>query len=430
MQFPDLGITLLPSEVDAIREGSLGRVRLRKQYPGLTNDACRRIISAVRVARAIEDMGGSPSDRTYEESGNEASVEVRTTRNVKTLDDLYEVTQVDREVWEAKTWKAKAYQGFSKDNEGNPSVTQMFSVSANFVRRVFQNELKELFKGLLEDLKKKAPIVTRFAPGEPEGHLVVMDLPDVHLGKLAWEMETGKSYSVEEAERLFTWATEDLLAKVATLRPEKIVFGFNGDTLHTDGSRRTTTGGTPQDTDGPWKDTFRRSVRMIRSAAERAAEIAPVELYVLEGNHDRDTAFFLSEVLQATYAGHGSIWVDPSAMARRYIRHGNNLIGMTHGSEEKPLSLPAIMSVERRQDWAETTWQEFHHGHLHHRKSSFVRAYDEERGVIIRLCPSLSAPDLWHYLKGFVASIRGAEAFVYRKAGGVAAHFCADVISG
>jgi hypothetical protein len=47
---------------------------------------------------------------------------------------------------------------------------------------------------------------------------------------------------------------------------------------------------------------------------------------------------------------------------------------------------------------------------------------DDKLGVTVRILRSLSGVDAWHAGKGYIGT-RGAEAFVWRKSGGIIAHF-------
>jgi hypothetical protein len=80
------------------------------------------------------------------------------------------------------------------------------------------------------------------------------------------------------------------------------------------------------------------------------------------------------------------------------------------------------MAVEESERWAATTHREFHVGHLHTKRTTEPVTVDDKLGVTVRILRSLSGVDAWHASKGYI-STRGAEAFVYRKAGGVVANF-------
>lgn len=47
--------------------------------------------------------------------------------------------------------------------------------------------------------------------------------------------------------------------------------------------------------------------------------------------------------------------------------------------------------------------------------------------MTVRIIRSLSGTDAWHFRRGYVGGTRGAEAFIYRRDGGMRAHLYSDV---
>jgi hypothetical protein len=64
-----------------------------------------------------------------------------------------------------------------------------------------------------------------------------------------------------------------------------------------------------------------------------------------------------------------------------------------------------------------TRWHEVHTGHLH--SDSELLGTLTEQGVLVRTHPALCPSDQWHFDEGYTGSPRGAQAFVYRKEGGL-----------
>ena len=83
-------------------------------------------------------------------------------------------------------------------------------------------------------------------------HLLVIDPADVHIGKLASSFETGEDYNNQVAVQRVREGVDGILQKAQAFDIEKIIFVAGNDILHVDTPRRTTTSGTPQDTDGMW----------------------------------------------------------------------------------------------------------------------------------------------------------------------------------
>lgn len=262
---------------------------------------------------------------------------------------------------------------------------------------------------------------------EDERHLLEISPVDLHIGKYAWGEEAGEDYDIAIAEKVFTEAIEDLLHRSSVYSLEKIVLVVGNDLLQTDTLQGTTTAGTYVDTDSRYVKSFRRARAINSWAIHRCAEIAPVEVQIIPGNHDSLTAFHIGEVLEAEFENDPRVTVSNSAKRRKYLRYGVTLLGWTHGNEEKANDLPLIMAQEEPQAWGETLHREWHVGHLHKMKETRYTAGDSFNGVRVRILPSLCAPDAWHYTRGFVKERRACEAYLWNYSSGYAGHFSSNV---
>jgi hypothetical protein len=99
----------------------------------------------------------------------------------------------------------------------------------------------------------------------------------------------------------------------------------------------------------------------------------------------------------------------------------------THGNEEKHLDLASIVPTEKPELWYKSKFREVHLGHFHSRKVIKYTDVQEQRGLIIRILPSLSGTDAWHNSKGYM-SIKSAVAFLYDKDNGLAAEYSHNIL--
>ena len=125
----------------------------------------------------------------------------------------------------------------------------------------------------------------------------------------------------------------------------------------------------------------------------------------------------LGEILAARYYNDENVTVDNIPRSRKVWEYGKCLVMWTHGHEEKANDLPITMATEFSEEWGRTKFREVHTGHFHTKRSTRFRDIDEHHGVRVRILPSLSAPDSWHYKKGFW-NIRSAEALIYHREDG------------
>ena len=111
-------------------------------------------------------------------------------------------------------------------------------------------------------------------------------------------------------------------------------------------------------------------------------------------------------------------------------------MGLTHGSEEKEGSLPLLMAsdIESKPMWSETTFHEWHVGHIHRKRDMKYsisldkdRMTNEDLGVTVRYLSSLTGTEEWHHKKGFIGALKAGEGFIWNDEAGMIAHLNANL---
>jgi len=224
-------------------------------------------------------------------------------------------------------------------------------------------------------------------------------------------VEPGK-WDLDVADKAIMWAVNEAL-KVASIYPiERILLPVGNDFFHFDGERQKTSGDTPMDNAETWYETLERGQALMIAAVERCAEVAPVSVLVVPGNHDRQTTIHSGQVLAAWFRNDANVTVDAGKETKKAFRYGVSLIGFEHGKYIKAARLPILMASSWPQDWAETKYHEWHLGHRH------SSAVFEEYGVVVEWLPSLIPPDTWHRRSGYLGNRRAARAYVWSKTTG------------
>jgi len=157
---------------------------------------------------------------------------------------------------------------------------------------------------------------------------------------------------------------------------------------------------------------------------ERSAMTAETRVVMVPGNHDRATTLAMQLVLAAHFRNTKGVSVDTSALHRKYIEWGGCLIGLTHGDTARK-RLPNLMQVERKEAWGRSVCREWHHGHFHREAQTVT-----EGGVTIREHLSLSPPDSWHAIEGYVGAPRGMDSYLYSQTRGIRGMWRATVLDG
>jgi hypothetical protein len=287
-----------------------------------------------------------------------------------------------------------------------------------------QFDPKEECQKFLDEIKKHSPVVD--LPGYPESRrrAFFIQMPDLHFGKLARAVEVGETYNMVEADRRAMTATAKFCEDAKVHRPEIIYFNLGGDLLNTDSNGKTTTKGTPQDEESSIYDTQRKAAWLVIKMVLALAEHAPVEVLMIPGNHDEIRSWFLGHAIEMFFWNDSRVKIDNREVFRKYIRFGTNLLGAAHG-EEDAKKLPFLMAQENPLDWGQCRVREFFLGH-HHKIRKWAQTYiDEDSGVRVIRCPSVSGTDKWHFKSGWIGAIKEAQNHIYDFAlGKVAVSIC------
>jgi hypothetical protein len=204
---------------------------------------------------------------SFTAEGDSAEVQRRTPENVRTLDDLVRVCQIDLTEWIVDKWVCNKWEMGSKDPEGNVTATPLYQVKAWLKRNRPMISAKAEIDALVADAKKliaPRPFVQRKASGP---YLLEIAIPDLHLGKLAWGPETGgPNYDSKIAAALYMEALEALIQRTAAFKFERVVLVLGHDFYHSDSKQGTTTKGTPLDNDSRFHKTFIAGRRLMTDA--------------------------------------------------------------------------------------------------------------------------------------------------------------------
>ena len=254
-------------------------VKLGRRFePPSSSETAELGSSAKRVVESTESTAGESRE-----------IHAKVRGKIKTLEELIEVCEIDTEQWEIERWMCGAWMmGYKNANKEADSL-QLFRVSATLKRKSAQINVRAAMQELIEELKRHAPIGI-FAPSKflrpTDGLLFELSMPDLHVGKLAWGLETSSEYSLELAERVFKLAFENLVGRVDGSSISRVLFPVGNDLLNCDNLAGTTTGGTPQSNDGSYQRAFLTATRLMIWAVEQLRQIAPVDVICVPGNHD------------------------------------------------------------------------------------------------------------------------------------------------
>lgn len=309
----------------------------------------------------------------------------------------------------------------------------------------FKNEKEEFDPvGALEDYKPLDPklFAPRINTGAKGGNLLVVDLADVHFGKLCVTSETNHEYNIEAARHRVIEGTRGLLRQSSGIG--RILFVLGNDILHTENGKSTTSG-TPQDTDGTYFTAWRAAQQATIDAISECAAVADVDLIHCMSNHDWRSGWALSQTIAAAMRGHSGVRATEYNMSerhRKYYGFERNGLMLTHGDGTKEEKLYGHFASEARDLISQWDHLYVYLHHMHHKitKRRGVDVFQSEKDhngitaivsgaprpegkhVGIEYVRSPSPPDGWHDRNGYV-NRQAVEAFVHHPYDGQKARF-------
>lgn len=293
---------------------------------------------------------------------------------------------------------------------------------------VHQRRLQEMAQAAEAIVAKRKPEpldLSGYVSNGEGAYLLDLSLSDLHYGKLAVEGLSGSEYNRKIARDYALEATRKLVGKAVTFGVDRILFELGNDLFHVDNKNNGTSRDTPQDVDGHSLTLFQEVLDLSIELIDMLAQVAPVDVLIVPGNHDMERCMYLGVALDRIYGDSELVTVDASLKLRKYYLYGSTLLGKTHGDGPKDNTLPRIMAVEAPEMWAKARFREVHVSHLHMKEYKEFPIHSEYSGVRLRRKPSLSGTDFWHYGKGY-GSLQAAEANLYHKEDGFAA--CLSVL--
>lgn len=268
-------------------------------------------------------------------------------------------------------------------------------------------KIEELHKLFLSELKQYSPKYNTYIRKEnKEPHLLVIDPADLHIGKLCSAFEVGEEYNSQIAVKRALEGVNGILDKVSGIFIDKILFVIGNDILHIDNPKRTTTSGTPQDTDGMWFDNYLTAKQLYVDIIEKLICVANVDVVYNPSNHDYTNGFFLAQLIETHFKDCDNVKFDCNIAHRKYYTYGNNLIGTTHGDGAKQADLPMLMAHESK-DWVNCKHRYIYIHHFHHKISK------DYMGVCVEALRSPSGTDSWHHRNGYEHAPKAVEGFVH-----------------
>ena len=338
--------------------------------------------------------------------------------------ELLDYLGMDKDKWECSKFHFGLWQGAQaprpvgstsegwRIEEASPVFVKLYSVWGEFKRNVITETLAEIWKRYSDRYKDhKAVYPVHLRDTMPKSGLALeLVLPDVHLGKLAWHLETRwGNYDTAIAMERYRFCVDDLLNQTAHLHFDEIVYVVGNDLLNADNAEGTTQKGTPQSNDGRIQKVFDVATELSIETIDKLITFAPVKVIVMPGNHDRLSAHYLGKLLEHHYRLCDDVEFNTEPSYTKLWKWGSVGIMFAHGDATKLKDAPLDMAVEYRSLWSEMQHCEIHTGDKHQFKAL------ENKGVVARILSSLSSADTWHTQQRYTGNILAGQSFIWHR---------------
>jgi len=243
-----------------------------------------------------------------------------------------------------------------------------------------------------------------------DGLIVEICLPDIHVGLLAWRMETGEDFDLNIVYQHVMHAVRKIYAKLVAMNIniQKIIIVSLGDVTHVDNDEQTTTKGTFQQVDGRFPKIIETAFNLMFDIITLFATLAPVEYIYIPGNHDKNTGWQLAFTLGKVFENVPNITCDCAPQAYKHRQFGQVAVGWTHGSMNKK-NLDGLMNSMVR-DQTNVYYKCLHVGHLHSSHSHT----SVDGGCFVEHLDSVCPASLWEHEQGYGKTpLRYVKAFIW-----------------
>ena len=319
------------------------------------------------------------------------------TNNINERDILKEFN-LDIKKWQIEKLNYSLWDSPNKEKGTIP----LYSVKCQFKKRdkldYDVEELKNVIDSCFDKVDFTRPVLNKRDNIE---NMILIDIADLHLNKFS------DDYDMEIAKIRFNNAIDVFLNNTSA---EECIFVIGEDYFNIDTINKTTTKGTPQDTEVDVYKMFDFGLElMIETLHTLSVFFDKVNVILIQGNHDKLLSYMLVKALEHYNFEKGNIVFNSEIKSRKYIEYGNSLIGLGHLDTENKKQKQFLTQNEVKEMYGKSKYNYFISGHLHN------YSVEEVGGIQYIRLPSLSGSDNWHNEMGYITQTKGAIAIEFNK---------------
>lgn len=255
-------------------------------------------------------------------------------KRVITLEDLLELHEIDKKLYEVIKFKANVWEGQQKDKNDEPVILQLHQVSAEIkpIRQIveWRQTLLDVFNDHIQPINKK-----RIKQSDKVGVIPHFDL---HIDK----------YPNDTLSYLETinQKTMELLELFKQQGVSKVLYINGGDYYNSDWKHKTSKG-TEQHNTMSEKESFKIWLQHQIQLLDTIADKFPLEALYVSGNHDDLKNQALADAIDIYFSKNERVHINNDDSYRKYFERGDTTIGTGHGDGVKTTDLLSVFSQEQ-----------------------------------------------------------------------------------
>ena len=273
-----------------------------------------------------------------------------------------------------------------------------------------EDNITKILENLIKNYSIPSPKHIEFNP-ITNGDLLILNIADLHIGLKSYLETSNNEYDDVIATNRFFYVINDVMSRIKHKEINKIILLNLGDICNFDTPYQTTKGTPQTDHSLSYFDMFTKVSDILIKAIDILSQIAPVEVWNCNSNHDRYTTFGIFQVLNSWYRNNDNVWIDTGTLDRKYIKYGRVLIGIAHDINDK-VAFKTIHN-EAKEYISDCDYLYWFVAHQH--KLTVIDDY----GVEIRRLPTISSNSDWSYGQAYTGTVKKSQSFIVSKEYGI-----------
>lgn len=361
---------------------------------------------------SVRDAMTANPDATQKEIAAIAGVSLRTMQRIK--DDLVAGGFDPKNNRYHKNPEGQIAKGYStlarlKSKDDGSAGNVLEWIKTNVKLQDQYDTAKHLMQALVSEITPIENIKYQGPQKATKKQFTVIPIGDPHIGLKVWERQTGNSWDLEIAQRVFPKVFSRLLSQSPDTN--EVVLVNTGDLFHADNIQGVTSrSGHRLDLDGTpgmWLDAGMIIMRMLVDACLR--KYKKVTFVNVPGNHDDLLGRMMGGFIEQLYLHNKRVTVLKGDDPFQYIHRGKVLLGFAHGHTCRMPSLPGKMADDQAVLWGQTTYRQWITGHVHHNQ---WLQYKEHPGCKVESVGIIPPKDAYAHGGGYGAD-RTLQALVF-----------------